>query len=197
MISVNSFFEKISYGKILAPLLEALAENFPDFASDQRQYQKSISELRGTVTDLSAPSVEEVEKAVEQQIGTELLFAFSLGLKANLDHFANPGGCRFLDADPEVYLREDAAKDLPDYQSAQRVRLRFRAALAPGQQEQYRAILDYICHLETLVPKLAHYYGYMLGNQLFPHIVPGYREDLKLTAEYRQTLEAYLGVELR
>ena len=37
------------------------------------------------------------------------------------------------------------------------------------------------------------YYGYILGNQLFPHMIPGYIADSQLTLRYRNMLENYLG----
>ena len=38
---------------------------------------------------------------------------------------------------------------------------------------EFEDIVVYI-YLETVVPKLAHYYGYLLGNELLPCIIPGY-----------------------
>ena len=126
-----------------------------------------------------------------------VLFSYFLGLKANWDHFMDPIGRTFLDVDAEVYLREDIARRLPDYQNAQRTQEQFYASLTPAQQERYEDITSYICHLETVGPKLAHYYGYLLGNQLFPHIVPGYGADAPLTLRYQIKLEDYLGSSIK
>ena len=99
--------------------------------------------------------------------------------------------------DAETYLREDKAKRLPDYHNAECVQEQFYATLTPAQQDRYEDITAYICHLETVGPKLAHYYGYQLGNQLFLHIVPGYSEDIQLTLRYRRILENYLGISIK
>ena len=194
MISASTLFEKISYKEIVASLVEVMAANFEDFSADQARFNKTISILENELQNTTAPSVKGVVDAIDRQIGSSLLFSFFLGLKANLDHFIDPVGRTFLDVDTETYLREDVATRLPDYQNAQLVQEQFYAVLSPSQQDRYGDIIAYISHLETVGPKLAHYHGYMLGNQLFPRIIPGYSEDLHLTFQYQHMLGNYLGV---
>lgn len=194
MLSVNKFFEKISYKEIVASLVEVMAENFEDFAADQVRFNETISWFETELEKGTSPSVTEVVDAIDQRIGSMVLLSCFLGLKANWDHFIDPIGRTFLDVDAETYLREDMAKRLPDYQNAECVQEQFYAALSQAQQDRYEDITAYISHLETVGPKLAHYYGYLLGDQLFPHIVPGYGTDVHLTLQYRIMLENYLGI---
>ena len=196
MLSVNKFFEEVSYKKIVSSLAEVMASNFEDFAADQARFKETLSWLKQMLPEDTAPSVEKLVNSIDQQIGSTILFSYFLGLKANLDHFIDPIGRTFLDVDTEVYLREDMARRLPDYQNAQRTQEQFYASLTPVQQERYEGITSYICHLETVGPKLAHYYGYLLGNQLFPRIIPGYGEDTPFTFQYRNILENYLGIRI-
>lgn len=193
MIAVTTFFEKIRYEQIVAALAEAMAENFEEFAADRAHFNETIALLGEGVT----PSVSDLVDSIYQQVGSCLLFSCFLGFKANLDHFIDPVGRTFLDVDSEVYLREDMAKRFPDYKDAQQVQDQFYAALTLAQQEQYEDISTYISHLETVGPKLAHYYGYVLGNQLFPRVIPGYVADSQLTLRYRHMLEKYLGVRIQ
>ena len=197
MISASTLFEKISYKEIVALLVEVMAANFEDFSADQARFNKTISILENELQNTTAPSVKGVVDAIDRQIGSSLLFSFFLGLKANLDHFIDPVGRTFLDVDTETYLREDLATQLPDYQNAQLVQEQFYVALSPAQQDQYGDIIAYISHLETVGPKLAHYYGYMFGNQLFPRIIPGYSEDLHFTFQYQHMLDTYLGISIK
>ena len=194
MLSVNTFFEALSYKEIVASLVEVMAENFEDFAEDLVRFNETISWFEKQLAQDTSPSVAEVVDSIDQRVGSMMVFSYFLGLKANWDHFINPIGRTFLDVDAEVYLREDIARRLPDYQNAQRVQEQFYATLSPAQQVRYEDITTYICHLETVGPKLAHYYGYLLGNQLFPHIIPGYGEDTLFTLQYRNMLENYLGI---
>lgn len=197
MISTNTILKKFSYKEMVASLAEFMAANFEDFSADQVRFYKTISILENEIKDATAPSVGEVVEAIDRQIGSSLLFSFFLGFKANLDHFNDPIGRTFLDVDSETYLRESVAKRLPDFQNAQLVLEGFYASLSPAQQVLYEDVITYISHLETVGPKLAHYYGYMLGNQLYPRIIPGYSEDLHLTSQYQLMLENYLGVSIK
>ena len=41
--------------------------------------------------------------------------------------------------------------------------------------------------------KLAHYYGYLMGNELLLHCIPGYHSDRVLDIQYTRMLEQYFG----
>lgn len=194
MITVNTFFEKISFKEIVASLVDVMAANFEEFAADQTRFNETITLLENELGEEVSPSVSDIVDSIDQQISSSLLFACFLGLKANLDHFTDPIGRTFLDVDPETYLREDIAMRFPHYRNAQRIQEQFYDVLSPAQKVMYEDITTYISHLETVGPKLAHYYGYMLGNQFFPHVAPGYVADYQLTLRYRYMLENFFGV---
>ena len=44
----------------------------------------------------------------------------------------------------------------------------------------------------TLVPKIAHYEGFMLGNELLYYVMPGYHPDARLTVRYSRMLKEFL-----
>ena len=196
MISLNTFFEKISYQKIVAPLVDVMTTHFKEFAGARIRFNETVALLEYELEEGRTPSVSDAVDAIYQQIGSSILFSCYQGLKANLNHFIDPISRTFLDVDPDIYLREDVAGQITDYQNALRVQEKFYAALSPLQKDKYESITAYVSYLETLGPKLAHYYGYILGNQLFPHIIPGYIVDYPLTLRYRHMLEQYLGVSI-
>ena len=197
MLSENALFPKISYKEIVTKLADVLARNSEEFHEDLAHFNETISLLEAELEQDTSPSVADLVDAIRQQIGSTLLFSCCLGLKANLDHFLDPVSRTFLDVDPEIYLRENIARQLPDYLRAQRVQKQFYKALSRIQREKYdEGITTYICHLEVVGPKLAHYYGFFLGNQLFPHVVPGYVSDTQLLIQYRYMLETYLGINI-
>ncbi len=197
MLSANKFFEEVSYKEMVTSLVKVMASNFEDFAADQARFNQTLSWLGKKLAKSTAPSVEKLVDSIDRQIGSTILFSYFLGLTANWDHFIDPIDRTFLDVDTEVYLREDIARRLPDYQNAQRTQEQFYASLTPTQQDRYEDITVYISHLETVGPKLAHYYGYLLGNQLFPRIIPCYSEDTQLTLRYKHMLDHYLGVSIK
>ena len=195
MLSENALFPKISYKEIVTKLADVLARNSEEFHEDLAHFNETISLLEAELEQDTSPSVADLVDAIHQQIGSTLLFSCCLGLKANLDHFIDPVSRTFLDVDPEIYLRENIARQLPDYLQAQHVQEQFYRTLSPKQKEKYDdGITTYICHLETVGPKVAHYYSYMLGNQLFPHAVPGYVTDTQLSLQYRYMLETDCGI---
>lgn len=197
MLSENALFPKISYKEIVTKLEDVLATNSEEFTADQARFDETISLLKTELERDTSPSVADLVDAIYQQIGSTLLFSCCLGLKDNLAHFIDPVSRTFLDVDPEMYLRENIARQLPDHLQAQHVQEQFYRKLSPKQKEKYDdGITTYICHLETVGPKLAHYYGYLLGNQLFPHVITGYVSDTQLLIQYRYMLETYLGINI-
>lgn len=165
-----------------------MAEESEAFSADYQRYIDAIDTLR---EELGEAVTDEIN-AIEQQCASDLLFSGFLGLKANLDNFTDPVARNFLDVDFEVYLREEVAHRLPEYAQAQKSRERFYSQLTTAQREIYEDVSTYTSHLEMLGPKLAHYFGYLLGNELLPRVVPGYCADSVLTIKYNTLLAKYM-----
>lgn len=197
MFTTQTILEQLTGSHIVDALVKTMEENLEDFAGDQKRYIQAMGALQEALGDSTAPSVKDVMHAIERQTASDLLFCGLLGLKANLDHFIDPVARSFLEVDTELYLREETAHRLPEYENAQEIRDRFYGLLSPGQQKTYEDVVTYVCHLETVGPKLAHYYGYLLGNELLPRVVPGYHPDAVQTIQYGSMLEDYLGKKLR
>lgn len=171
-----------------------ISEIFKDFSEVQAQYRQAVQDLQKA---LGTEQLSSVMDAVAMQTSSNFLFSVALGLKANLDNFTDPVGRNFLDVDSEVYLREYTAHYLPKYVQAQNVLDYFYISLTSEQKEMYDSIIAYCSYLETVVPKLGHYYGYILGNRLLPLIAPGYHEDPMLNIRYRMLLNDYWGKSIK
>lgn len=187
MIKMENILEQLTGKAIVDALIETLSRNFEDFAATKERHDEAMASLREEIGD----AVQDEIAAIEQQTASNLLFSGFLGLKANLDHFVDPVARNFLDADAETYLRENTARRLPAYCQAQEMRNQFYASLTSEQKMLYEDITAYVSYLETAGPKLAHYFGYILGNDLLPRIVPGYHDDPVLTMQYQIMLEAF------
>lgn len=191
MVTMQTVLNQLTCKEIYDSLIQIMTGEFEDFADAQKQYEHAMDILQ---TELGADAVTDAMDAVQEQTVSNLLFSGVLGIKANLDNFINPLARNFLDVDSEIYLREDTAHRLPNYEQAQTVLDRFYAQLSPDQRMLFEEeVIAYICHLETVAPKLAHYCGYLLGNKLLPRIVPGYHADMALTEQYRMMLADYFG----
>ena len=189
MLSMGTIREKLSSHHIVDAFVQWMAKEYEDFAADHQRYMDAIALLQQELGDAVTDEI----NAIERQCASDLLFSGLLGLKANLDNFVDPVARNFLDVDFDVYLREETAHRLPDYEQAQKVRNRFYSQLTPEQKAIYVDVITYTCHLETAGPKLAHYFGYILGNELLPRVVPGYHSDMALTIKYNAMLGDYFG----
>lgn len=189
MLSMKTILENLTEHHIVETFVQWMAEKSEDFAVDYQRYTEAMNVLQ---KELGVLVTDEID-AIERQCASDLLYSGFLGLKANLDSFIDPVARNFLDVDFEVYLREETAHRLPEYECAQKIRDRFYSQLTSAQRETYEDVITYTSHLETVGPKLAHYFGYILGNQLLPRVVPGYHSDMVLTIKYNSMLEDYLG----
>lgn len=189
MLTTETILKQITGHYTTDALIQRMKNESKAFAADHQQYIAATNNLRKDLGN----AVNAEMNAITRQCTSDLLFAGTLGLKANLDHFINPIERNFLDVDFGVYLREEMAHSLPEYVQAQQVRAQFYSQLTPSQKETYEAVRSYTSHLETVGPKLAHYYGYILGNELLPWIIPGYHEDPVLTIRYTNMLRQYFG----
>lgn len=193
MITTQTVLEHLAGGEIVDALIQTMAEHFEDFSEAKERYEEAIRILKRGLPKDAVASVEDEEAAIRRQTASNLLFSGSLGLKANLDNFIDPIARNFLDVDSETYLRESTSHRLPEYEEAQKLRNRFYDSLSPAQKKVYEDVTAYVSHLENTGPKLAHYYGYLLGNDLLPRIVPGYHPDEVLTIQYRMMMRDYFG----
>ena len=191
MVTMQYFLESLTGKPLIQSLENYLEEKFESFPAVHNSYITAIAQLRRELGTSMSPSVDDVVAAVDRQTTSNLLFSGALGIKANLDNFINPLARNFLDVDFGIYLREETAHRLPEYTHAQSVLDQFYTSLSTNQKALYEDVVAYICYLETIAPKLAHYYGYLLGNELFPRIIPGYHMDMPLTAHYRMMLDRW------
>lgn len=189
MLSMRTIREYLTSHQIVETFVQWMAKEYEEFAADYQRYMDAMDTLRQELGD----SVTDEIDAIEKQCASDLLFSGLLGLKANLDNFIDPVARNFLDVDFDVYLREETAHRLPAYEQAQKIRSQFYSLLTPAQREIYEDVLTYNSHVETVGPKVAHYFGYILGNKLLPRVVPGYHSDMVLTIKYNAMLEDYFG----
>lgn len=192
----HSCLKQLSAEAFLNDLMDMLLKKSEDFREDRHRCDAAVEELMRGSDEEARPSARDDLEAVHKQGASNLIFSVFLGFRANLEHFIDPVARTFMDVDFEVFLRENAAKRLPEYERAQALRSRFYASLPPAQREVYEDVAVYAEHLETVIPKLGHYYGFLLGDILLPRVVPGYCPDRTLTARYGRRMEAYLGIAL-
>ena len=152
----------------------------------------AIERLREQSGEDAKHDVDKYVVAIEQKCSAFLFYAGMLGLKMNYDHFRNPMAptAVWKQVDFDDFLRVELASDMPRYRAASWYMQSFPYELP---EEIHEAISEYETDLEICGLKLAHYYGYLMGNDLLRHCVPGYQPDISLAQRYRHMLEQYFG----
>lgn len=88
---------------------------------------------------------------------------------------------------PLVPAAKKANKTSYDYLEELRASHRDKLDLLDGVNSFYS-------YLQTVGYKVAHYYGYLLADQLLPHLVPGYYADSAYVSTYGLILNKDIGV---
>lgn len=190
MITTQEIMEQLAGKGIVQELTTYLKQTFEDFADVQGRYMRAVEQLKEELREEESPSVDDLVDAIKRQTASNLFFSGILGIKANLDHFIDPMARTILDVDFDVFLRENTARRLPEYEKAQGVIDSFCATLSLEQKEVFVDILEYISYLETIGPKIAHFYGFVLGDEILYRIVPGYHSDNVLTIQYKAMMDS-------
>lgn len=196
MVTTQKVLEQMTSKHIVQELEAYLEAHFSSFADERTRFNEAVARLRNELNKEISPTIDDLLNAIDKQTASNLLFSGSLGFKSNLDHFIDPMARTVLDVDFPVYLREETAMRLPEYVKAQTTIDSFFAHLPDQYNELIEVLIGYISYLETTGPKLAHYFGYLLGNDILPNIVPGYHTDHVLTMQYGSMLSDYLGIEV-
>ena len=193
MLTMQTMIDPKREKELFATCNIILEECFTDFPEIKNNYLHAMDVLEKS---LGNSTVEREKDAICQQTVSRMLFSLVQGIQANCEGFLDPVRNSFLDVDPEVYLKENESWMLPDYLSAQEARKQFFSVLNDTQSLIYRDVTEYVCYLETVVPKLAHYYGYLLGNAVLHRFIPGYRPDIPTTVRYDTALKNCFGEDI-
>lgn len=165
-------------------------EKFDDFLSYKDGFLSAIDKLK---EEYGEETVTGVICAFNTQTASDMLFAYRLGMQANLEHYRNPFARTFLEVDPEVYLREKVMKNMQYRIEAQKIVDQFRRDLSAEMKVYFEDISAYYTYFENAAPKLAHYHAFMLANEFLGRIEPGYVSDDHLTNAYQRMMEEYFN----
>lgn len=199
MIHRIPFLHKLCGRGTYEALVHTLYNQCEEFPEIYQKYTDAIQQLRQELGNETNPSVDMFVTAIEMQCCSNMLFAGFQGLKMNYDHFINPmtPDITWKQIDFEDAWREDLATDLPMYHSAQVVIDDFYNLLTEDQKKRlYSPVSEYESELHVSAPKLAHYYGYAMGNTLLRLIVPSYHDDPAVDLRYHSILETCFGCPL-
>ena len=193
MTPLTQFVDQLTGPSIIRHLADTLRETTEDFPESENRYRKAVDELRTTLPEGYTPTLDAYLDAMETNIRARLVYAGYNGFVANLANFRQPFGLDFTRHDFFDTVKDHIIGHFPaNYESA-RVADTFVRSLPEDCRQLQEDISDYYIHIECAGPKLAHYAGYLIGNQLLPWVEPGYREDYHQTFLYSHDITKYLG----
>lgn len=200
MFSVNAAIHQfIDPAVVLKKVSDTLRAIDPKFETEEQNYIKARRLLEEKLNNVHSTHVQEYLTAIEQELSAQLVYAAWLGFQQNLLCFQNPINAMFLQTDHEDFLRERRMHTLPDIQKATQTINSFIEFLhtLPGEKlDLTEGITDYVCYIETVGLKLAHYCSFIFADKFLEHVVPGYCRDTVTSITYKMLLEKYLQLDL-
>ena len=178
---------------VIADLADLLRANDADFAESEKGYYAAVEKLRAALPAEQTPTLDEYLSACETDVISVVAYAGYLGFRVNLENFHHPIGIDFVRLDTIDYLKDHLHGHFPSKYRNSQVREAFYKSLPEGLQGLEDSIQDYFTHLECSGPKLAHYAGYIIANNILPWVEPGYREDYCQTLAFTAETEKYMG----
>lgn len=101
----------------------------------------------------------------------------------------------FLKLDYEDIHGEEVMKSMPNLSQYWEKTNVFYRSQPREQQQLFDPVTSYYSYLQTAAWKLAHYFGFLIGDELLQDVVPGYRPDIALSISYGREIRDYLKVD--
>lgn len=172
-----------------------IEEKMDDFSEIKHGYLESIEKLKKRLP-AEIEKIDAMCRARKRLTFMEIIFAGNLGFQSNLEHFRNPVMRTFLDVGVDVCLREKTMRGMAEYRLEDQT-VKTALQLIPEEEEELCAqVYAYHSYLDTVIPKLAHYRGYLMANDLLSYTEPGYCDDPILTRAYQRWMNEYFETEL-
>ncbi len=190
--------EHIGRGNVYA-LIRTLYNQVEDFPKTHAEYMAALENIRSILGPDSDRIIKKLMVAIDMKCSANLYWSGLEGLKMNYQHFVNPlmPNCTWPSVDFDDYLRIGLSSSMPMYETADYYIDTIRKSLPTDAKELWEPITSYETALELDGMKLAHYYGYLAGNDLLWHYIPGYQSDSALDFAYARMLENYYGKPVR
>ena len=167
-------------------LIRTLHNQKDGFADTYKCYLAAIDKYREILGAEAERSIKKLMVAIDMEIGVAMFWVGIQGLKMNYQHFIDPfaGNCTSPNFNYAEFPRLELYYNLPRHKAAGKYIQQFRESIPDEYEDVWDDILDYQVAMEYDGMKLAHFYGYLTGNELLRHCVPGYAPDILLTDAY-------------
>jgi len=195
MISKMQFMNGLVGKPVVDAMVKTLYNQSKEFPKLYQAYLDAIEKMHAVLGPEAKDEMQKYITAIEQMCASNFYYCGTQGLKMNYDHFLNPmtPNCTWKEVDYDDYLRPHMAESLPLYEAAYRFKVQFEKRLPEELKDAEEAVGSYVAEMECAGNKLAHFFGYLMGNEMFAHCIPGYHPDMVLDIKYTHMIEDYFG----
>lgn len=195
MISKMQFMNGLVGKPVVDAMVKTLYNQSKEFPKLYQAYLDAIEKMHAVLGPEAKNEIQKYITAIEQMCASNFYYCGTQGLKMNYDHFLNPmtPNCTWKEVDYDDYLRPHMAESLPLYEAAYRFKVQFEKRLPEELKDAEDAVGSYMAEMECAGNKLAHFFGYLMGNEMFAHCIPGYHPDMVLDIKYTHMIEDYFG----
>ncbi len=198
MLTVKSVTQFLTDPKrIMGEMQTIFREIDPEYPAEEAAYFQAIQTIPEQLPPEMRPEVMALISLQEQALASDFLFLIWNGLRLNLDCFYHPTSKLFLKLDYEEIHQEETMQTMPVPRKYWKRVDAFYRGMNCQQHELFSPFTSYYTYLQTTGYKLAHYFGFVLGNELLPFVVPGYSPDQAISSTYGMELKDYLQVDIR
>lgn len=198
MNTVHSFVDQlINPQTIMAKVKDILRDVDPEYEKEEQAFFAACSSLETGIDDSVTITVQSYLDALEEEFASDIIFVIGRGFKLNLDIHNNPVNALAFKLDYEDLHEERKMHLLPVAEKANRTSYAFLEELRASHRDKLDlldGVNSYYSHLKTIGYKVAHYYGFLLADQLLPHLIPGYYADSVYVSTYGLILHNDIGI---
>ena len=198
MNSVHSLVDQLINPKtIMAKVRDVLREVDPDYEKEEQAFIAACSSVESRIDDSVTITAQSYLDALEEEFASDIVFVIGRGFKLNLDIHDNPVNALAFKLDYEDLHEERKMHLLPVAEKANKTTYAFLEELRESHRDKLDlldGVNSYYNYLKTTGYKVAHYYGFLLADQLLPHLIPGYYADSVYVSTYGLILHNDIGI---
>lgn len=195
MKTINSIIDQFTNPEILySDLLEALREIDPCFVAEEAQFTDAVTRLKEALSSDETNVLDTYLTSAREEIAAITVYTGWLGFQLNLDCWQDPIHKLMLDHDYEEITQERSFGSIPAIKQARTKMEASAKAIPVDLKELLSNIVSYFSYLHTMVPKLAHLFGFKFADEFLYHVIPGYCSDSVCTLQYTRDLEKHLSL---
>ena len=200
MNNVNTLIHNLTTSAtVMAQLRDLLREVDPEYEKEAQAFDDACTTLIAGVKDITSIAPETYLTALEEEMASDILFVAGQGFKLCYDIHTNPINALAFQMDYEDLHQERKMYLMPLARKALNTSHAFLEELRASNRDKL-GLLDgvnsYYSYLRTVGYKVAHYWGFLLADQLLPYLIPGYANDGTYATTYSLMLHKDIGVNI-